>query len=233
MLNKKQQQQQRMTKNLVRDIAYQHQWRQRHTSPEEADDRYQNGELLVAAGILTDLVASRAKQRNLLEAAQAVSDAKEGKWDYNSGSYYEAGYPPFPVDPPANWPLSKDEWPVERNQDTLIQKATGLLIAEAERHSRMRGHIWTNGTNALDDDSRELAAKRREISDRRHRKAWSRRNKSYDLKVVDSADSVPYAADVTFDAAASNASDLSSIQPRTISREEADEFEVHIDYDDL
>lgn len=233
MQNKKQQQQQRVTKNLVREAAYQHQWRQRHVSTEEADDRYHNGELLVAANILTELAANRNKQRDLVQAAQAVSDAKNGKWDYNNGSYYEAGYPPFPVDPPANWPLSKDEWPTERSQDALIQKATGLMIAEAERHARMRGSIWTSGVNALDDESRELAAKRKEISDRRHRKHYTRRNKDYELKLVDSAGSVPYAAEVTFDPVASNTIDFSSIQPQTISREEADEFEAHMDYDDL
>ncbi len=226
MQNKKQEQRTRVTDNHVREIKYRYSWRQGHISPEEADDRYQNGELLVAANILTELAANRAKQRDLLVAAQAIIDARDGVWDYANGSYYDAGYPKFPTFPPANWPLTKADWPMDISQAAVVQKAQGLMLAEVERISRSQQQLWRSNFNSLDDEGRELEAKRKEISDKRSRRALqrSRATISIDNGVL-SGQSPP----VTYNATASDPIDFTNIQSTFSSQPEYAELDAIIE----
>ena len=233
MQNKKQEQRTRVTDNMVRELKYHHSWRQGHISPEEADDRYQNGELLVAANILTELASNRAKQRDLLLAAQAAIDARNGTWDYNNGSYHEAGYPKFPMSPPANWPLTKADWPVDISQASVVQKAQGLMLAEVERISRAQQQLWRSNFNSLDDEGRELENKRKEISDRRYRRA-SQRNRlaNQPTIAIDNGVLSGQSPAVTYNATASDPIDFTNIQSTFSSQPEYAELDALIEADD-
>lgn len=234
-MQNKTKQRQRVTKNMMRELEYHHSWRQSHISSEEVDDRYQSGELLVAANILTELAANRAKQRDLLVAAQAIIDARNGTWDYNNGNYYEAGYPPLSPTPPPTWPLTTADWPTDGSQNSLVQKANGLMIAEMERINRAQQHLWRYNFNALDDEGRELEAKRKEVNDKRSRRAFNRRAQEGQSAIaIDNGVLSGQTPIVTYNATMGNAIDFSHIQPQTISDyDESDPYsDTYIEADD-
>lgn len=216
MQNKqKQKQEQIVTKNTLREIGYTHEWAQRLTRTSIDSDRYQQGELLVAANILTGLAAKRATQRDLMDYAKSMLQARDGTYDYNKGSHYQAGLPPMPKEPPANWPLAKDEWPVRGGgEDQLLTKAGSLIVAEMERRNRTQQSIWRYNYSELDDESRELANKRREIASRKGLQGWRNRERRAQNGVDDTPVNV-YAGGIQTPATG-NAIDFTNIQPQSI-----------------
>lgn len=207
-MNNKRKAQERTTRRVLNDIGYNRNYHRVH-SKDEQDDTYRNGELIVAANILTDLAARRERQRNLIEQAEVYTEIRAGTYDYRHANPYDAGYPAIPETPPPEWPLTRDEWPyLVDTQSELITKAASLMVAETERLSRLSNSTRRNPYSTLDPEYVELQNKRHEIGETQRRNSW--RNRAKTKIEVDIATPAAYAG--TSSPATSNSIGFSNIQ---------------------
>lgn len=164
---------------IANHVKYRHQHRRVQTKV-EVDDKRTNGELLEAASILLDMAKTRAKQRNLLEAAAAYEQARKGIYSPNIYDYAEVGYSTNirSSEPPPNWPLTKEEWDAY-DQRGLLVGITELVMSEQQRTLRHQQRIQ-NGVSELDDEVHELFDSARRINDSKRQKQWRREIKALD-----------------------------------------------------
>lgn len=144
----------------------------------DTDSRLINGELVEAAAIMLQHAAIREKTRNLTKSVEAYESIKRGRWiDPDVGSYGNVeGIPP------ANWPLTPDEWQ-HFNQEQLLTKAMTLIAHELERLEGLNADIHRHGAVALDREQLEQIKKSKELADRKIRQQWNRTKKEAILAI--------------------------------------------------
>lgn len=148
----------------------------------EKDARLDKGQLADAAAVLLRYAADREKLRNLPKAVEIHNDYKKG----NYTDLEQAGYHDMQQEPPANWPLTAEEWP-NYNQIQVLEQAMALIAHELERLRNQHTDLYRHGHIALDLDQLDQLKKNQEVQRRKSKRAWKLCSQAADSEKVDTA----------------------------------------------